>query len=105
MKEEQRKIKDKQRQQDVCASGSIIIDDTDTDTDAAVHERPYYYQSSGDEFNATLEAQADDIPCKRARVTTKQAVTPEIAAALNRTNVSNRKAAFILQAAAHSYGQ
>jgi hypothetical protein len=111
-KEEKRMKKEKQRQQEcnsmeAGASGSHVAD-TDTDMDASAAVLEFSSQSSGDEFQAELEsqaAQADDLSCKRARVSgTKQAITPEIAAALGRTNVSNRKAAFILQAAAHSYG-
>jgi hypothetical protein len=39
------------------------------------------------------------MPCKRAQVTTKQAIMTKIAAALDCSNVSKRKATFILQAA------
>lgn len=69
------------------SSGSNIIGTTDTD--AAVHELPC--QSNG--------------PHTRARVTAKQAVTTEIAATLDRTNISIGKAASKLQDAAHSFSQ
>lgn len=42
---------------------------------------------------------------KKARISPNEAVTPHLAAALDRTGVSNREAAYILHAAATSYGQ
>ena len=111
-KEEKRMKTEKQRQQE-CNSmeagpSESNFTDTDTDTDAPAAVLDFSSQStesSGEEVRAKWKSQADDLSCKRARVSsTKQAITPEISAALDRTNVSNRKAAFILHAAAHSYG-
>ncbi|KAK0058201.1 hypothetical protein Bpfe_012202 [Biomphalaria pfeifferi] len=42
---------------------------------------------------------------KRAKISVNEAVSPQLAAALDRTSVSNRDAAYILHAAATTYGQ
>jgi len=43
-------------------------------------------------------------PKKRAKMCAKAAISPELASALDRTRVSNRNGAFILHAAAKTYG-
>ncbi|KAK0064992.1 hypothetical protein Bpfe_005550 [Biomphalaria pfeifferi] len=42
---------------------------------------------------------------KRAKISANEAVSPQLAAALDRTSVSNRDAAYILHAATTTYGQ
>lgn len=47
----------------------------------------------------------DQTQQKRAKISANEAVSPQLAAVLDRTSVSNRDAAYILHAAATTYGQ
>ena len=62
-------------------------------------------ESSDDDFECHLSTSKSPERRKRMKTSADSAVSPDLAAALDRTNVSSRKATFILHAAAKTYGQ
>jgi hypothetical protein len=74
--------------------GIISIEADDSKTDEAETD------VEDEEFVLTAS-----VPKPKRRKTSHYIVTPEVAAALDRTNVSNRKAAYIISAAVQSYSQ
>ena len=106
--EKERWAKEEQRKQDegaTCGSTAGVLQFSDSD-DNDVHISS---QSSEDDFKAGCSHRSDTpgVPEKRrrAKISSTIPVSAELAGALDRTNVSSRKAAFILHAAAKSYGQ
>ena len=100
--EKMKKVEKKKQQEETndCSEDSVAsysnFDLTDVDDDTDNDEVNYSDQSNDDNL-CDPESQEDRKLLKKARLTVNtQAITPSIAAALDRTNVSSRKAAFIL---------
>jgi hypothetical protein len=103
-KEKERRVKEGQRKQkedDACASTSGVLLTSNSDDSVSKVSN----ESSEDDLVDYSCQSEKPKRSKRMKICKEEAVGLNLAAALDRTNVSSRKAAFILYAAAKNYKQ
>lgn len=108
-KEQERRKKEDQRQQKGENATAACVDQPSTSFASHSDDNQPTVEVSGessdDDFVCTLSTSKSPEGRKRIKTSSESVVSPQLAAALDRTNVTSRKAAYILHAAASTYGQ